>query len=157
VLPTTRTPILSGRPGLSYEHAFRTLQALLRQDVALVKAQRTQVLRPIVFFLTGGVPDEGSGWQAAHHELVDQSGNAAAPHVIAVGLGRAESHAVRAVATRPEFGFMSDPHQDAASAAHNCASFLRDSVVTYGQRLASGDPHFTLVGPDGFRPAEDAL
>ena len=157
VLPSTRTPILTGRPGRSYTHAFRTLQALLRQDVALVKTQRTQVLRPIVFLLTGGVPDEGTGWRAAYAELVDQGGNSVAPHLIALGLGGAEASAVRALATRPEFGFMAAPHQDAASAAHSVAAFLRDTIVGYGQRLGAGDPQFTLTAPDGFRAAEDAL
>lgn len=157
VLPSTRTPILTGRPGLSYTHAFRTLQALLRQDVALVKTQRTQVLRPIVFFLTGGVPDEGPGWRAAYAELVDQGGSSVAPHMIALGLGRAETSAIRTLATRPEFGFTAAPHQDAASAAHSVASFLRDTIVGYGRRLGAGDPQFTLTAPDGFRAAEDAL
>ncbi|WP_306337678.1 hypothetical protein [Streptomyces sp. KL118A] len=157
VLPSTRTPILTGRQGLSYEHAFRTLQALLRQDVALVKTQRTQVLRPIVFFLTGGVPDEGSGWDAAYRELVDQGGNPVVPHLIVLGIGEAEARVVRTMATRPEFGFMAAPNQDAASAAHSCAAFLRDTIVAYGQRLSSGDPQFSLVAPDGFRAAEDAL
>ncbi|ELP68009.1 hypothetical protein ACKI1I_43390 [Streptomyces turgidiscabies] len=157
VLPSTRTPILTGRPGLSYTHAFRTLQALLRQDVALVKTQRTQVLRPIVFFLTGGVPDEGTGWRTAYAELVDQGGSSVAPHLIALGLGGAEASTVRTLATRPEFGFMAAPHQDAASAAHSVAAFLRDTIVGYGQRLGAGDPQFALAAPDGFRAAEDAL
>ncbi|MGW1714055.1 vWA domain-containing protein [Streptomyces sp. NPDC002156] len=157
VLPSTRTPILTGRPGRSYTHAFRTLQALLRQDVALVKTQRTQVLRPIVLLLTGGVPDEGPGWRAAYAELVDQGGNSIAPHLIALGLGGAEASAVRTLATRPEFGFRAAPHQDAASAAHSVAAFLRDTIVGYGQRLGAGDPQFTLTAPDGFRAAEDAL
>jgi len=157
VLPSTRTPILTGRPGLSYTHAFRTLQALLRQDVALVKTQRTQVLRPIVFFLTGGVPDEGTGWRSAYAELVDQGGSSVAPHLIALGLGGAEASAVRTLATRPEFGFMAAPHQDAASAAHSVAAFLRDTIVGYGQRLGAGDPQFALAAPDGFRAADDAL
>ncbi|MCT9080112.1 vWA domain-containing protein [Streptomyces fulvoviolaceus] len=157
VLPGTRTPILSGRPGLSYEHAFRTLHALLRQDVALVKARRTQVLRPIVFFLTGGVPDEGAEWRTAYRELTDQAGNPTAPHVIAVGFGGAEAQAVRGVATRPEFGFMAPPNQDAPAAAHSCAAFLRDRIVVYGQRLTTGDPQFSCLPPDGFRLAEDAL
>ncbi|WP_369032467.1 MULTISPECIES: vWA domain-containing protein [Streptomyces] len=157
VLPSTRTPILTGRPGRSYTHVFRTLQALLRQDVALVKTQRTQVLRPIVFLLTGGVPDEGTGWRAPYAELVDQGGESIAPHLIALGLGGAEASAVRTLATRPEFGFMAAPNQDAASAAHSVAAFLRDTVVGYGQRLGAGDPQFTLTAPDGFRAAEDAL
>ncbi|PSM37816.1 hypothetical protein C6Y14_40000 [Streptomyces dioscori] len=157
VLPSTRTPILAGRQGLSYEQAFRMLQALLRQDVALVKTQRAQVLRPIVFFLSGGVPEGGDGWQDAYRELVDQGGNPVAPHLIALGLGRAQARAVRTVATRPEFGFMAAPHQDVASAAHSCAAFLRDTIIAYGQRLSSGDPQFSLVPPDGFRMAEDAF
>ncbi len=51
---------------------------------------------------------------------------------------------------------MAAPHQDAASAAHSVAAFLRDTVVGYGQRLGAGDPQFVLAAPDG-SPAEDAL
>lgn len=152
----TRTPILTGRPGLSYTHAFELLRTVVGQDVGVVKAQGVQVLRPIVYFLTGGVPDEGGGWRDSHRALTDISGNPAAPNVIALGLGRADPFAVRAVATRPEFGFMAPPHQDAVSAAHSVAVFLRDSVVGYGRRIADGDPQFSVNPPDGFRPAEDA-
>ncbi|WP_422125755.1 hypothetical protein, partial [Streptomyces graminilatus] len=73
------------------------------------------------------------------------------------GLGGAQAQTVRALATRPEFGFMAAPHQDAASAAHSVAAFLRDTIVGYGRRLGAGDPQFTLATPDGFRSAEDAL
>ncbi|GEC09097.1 hypothetical protein SSP24_67520 [Streptomyces spinoverrucosus] len=155
--PGTRTPLLVGRRGLSYSQAFRTLRPLIGQDVTVVKNDGAQVLRPIVYFLTGGAPDEGAAWRSDYHDLTDTDRNRAAPHLIALGFGRAEAQAVRGVATRPEFGFMAAPHQDAASAAHSCAAFLRDSVVSYGQRLASGEANFSINPPDGFRRAEDAL
>ncbi|GGL95952.1 hypothetical protein GCM10010129_44750 [Streptomyces fumigatiscleroticus] len=156
VVPGTRTPLLTARPGLSFTHAFRTLKSLIGQDVTVVKGEGVRVMRPIVYFLTGGEPEDGPGWQQAHRELTDPA-NPAAPHLIALGLGRAEARTVRAVATRPEFGFTAAPHQDAASAAHSCAAFLRDGLVGYGERLAAGDPRFSLNPPDGFRPARDAL
>ncbi|GGT32848.1 hypothetical protein [Streptomyces chromofuscus] len=155
--PGTRTALLVGRRGLSYSHAFRTLRPLIGQDVTVVKNDGARVLRPLVYFLTGGAPDEGNTWRGDHHDLTDTDRNRAAPHLIALGFGRAETQAVRAVATRPELGFMAAPHQDAASAAHSCAAFLRDSVVGYGQRLASGEANFSINPPDGFRRAEDAL
>ncbi|MBX9395476.1 hypothetical protein K4749_18200 [Streptomyces sp. TRM72054] len=155
--PGTRTPLLVGRRGLSYSQTFRTLRPLIGQDVTVVKNDGAQVLRPLVYFLTGGAPDEGTAWRNDHHDLTDTDRNRAAPHLIALGFGRAEAQAVRGVATRPEFGFMAAPHQDAASAAHSCAAFLRDSVVSYGQRLASGEANFSINPPDGFRRAEDAL
>ncbi|MFE9451257.1 hypothetical protein [Streptomyces sp. NPDC006739] len=154
VTTATATPLLTGRPGLSYGHAFQLLRTVVGQDVGVVKAEGVQVLRPIVYFVTGGAPDDD--WRGAHHALTDIGGNPAAPHVIALGLGRADPRAVRAVATRPEFGFMAPPHQDAVSAAHSCAAFLRDSVVGYARRIASGDPQFSVSPPDGFRQAEDA-
>ncbi|WP_030380142.1 MULTISPECIES: hypothetical protein [unclassified Streptomyces] len=157
VVPGTRTPILVERPGLSYTHAFRTLKSLIGQDVTVVRAEGVQVLRPVVYFLTGGVPEDATGWEAAHRELTDAATHPAAPHLIALGIGRAEPRAVRTLATRPEFGFTAAPHQDTASAAHSCAALLRDGVVGYGERLAAGDPQFSVTAPDGFRPAQDAL
>ncbi|MFF4401610.1 hypothetical protein [Streptomyces sp. NPDC001480] len=153
----TRTPILTGRPGLSYGHAFQLLTTVLGQDVGVVKGEGAQVLRPIVHFVTGGAPEEGEGWREAHRTLTDTTGNPAAPHVIALGLGRADTFAIRGVATRPEFAFMAPPNQDAVSAAHSCAAFLRDSVVGYARRIAAGDPQFAVGPPDGFRRAEDAF
>lgn len=157
VTPGTRTPILTGRPGLSYTHAFQLLTTVLGQDVGVVKAEGVQVLRPIVHFVTGGAPEEGNGWRDTHRTLTDTTGNPAAPHVIALGLGRADTFAIRNAATRPEFAFMAPPNQDAVSAAHSCAAFLRDSVVGYARRIASGDPQFAIAPPDGFRRAEDAF
>ncbi|MFI6856098.1 hypothetical protein [Streptomyces sp. NPDC050416] len=155
--PGTRTPLLVARRGLSYSQAFRTLKSLIGQDATVVKSEGAQVLRPVVYFLTGGVPDEGNTWHTAFQELTDPSVNPAAPRMVALGFGRAETAAVRTVATFPESAFMAAPHQDAASAAHNCAAFLRDSVVGYGRRLADGAANFTVSPPDGFRRAEDAL
>lgn len=152
----TRTPILARRPGLSYEQAFRTLRALLPQDVAMVKGQGTRVLRPLVLFLSGGVPD-GADWQEAHAQLVHRSTHASAPEIIACGFGAAQPTAIQRIATRPEFGHMGPSAPDTAAAAHNIAVFLRDCVVGYGRRLASGSTEFSLVGPDGFRPASDSL
>ncbi|MFI5685050.1 hypothetical protein [Streptomyces sp. NPDC051636] len=157
VTPGTRTPILTGRPGLSYGHAFQLLKTVVGQDVGVVKGEGAQVLRPIVHFLTGGAPEEGNGWRDAHRLLTDTAGNPAAPHLIALGLDRADTFAIRGVATRPEFAFMAPPNQDAVSAAHSCAAFLRDSVVGYARRIASGDPQFAVSPPDGFRRAEDAF
>ncbi|MEU6283626.1 hypothetical protein [Streptomyces sp. NPDC047028] len=156
VTPAAATPLLTARPGLSYTHAFQQLRTVVGQDVGVVKAQGGQVLRPIVYVVSGRAPDEGGGWRDAHRALTDVETNPAAPHVIALGLGQADPFAIRAVATRPEFGFMAPPHQDAVSAAHSCAAFLRDGVVGYGRRLASGDPQFSVGPPDGFRLAEDA-
>ena len=157
VVAGTRTPILMRRQGRSYEQAFRTLRALLPQDVAVVKAQRLAVLRPMVYFVSGGVPDEGGAWLDSYQELVDPARHPSAPHVVACGLGAAEAGAIRRIATQPAFGHVAGPNADAASAAHSCAGFLRDSVVDYGRRLAAGVTEFTIVGPDGFRPAADAL
>ncbi|MFI9154876.1 hypothetical protein [Streptomyces sp. NPDC053367] len=155
--PGTRTPLLMGRAGLSYAEAFRTLKSLIGQDATLVRSEGRQVLRPVVYFVSGGVPDEGGAWRDAHRELTDQNANPAAPRLVALGLGKAEKQAVAAIATFAEFAFLAAPHQDAVSAAHNVAAFLRDSVVGYGRGLAGGEANFTISAPDGFRRAEDAL
>jgi uncharacterized protein YegL len=154
--PATRTPILVRRPGLSYAHAFRTLLMLLPQDVALVKSQRTAVLRPMVFLLSGHAPDDGN-WSDAHDELVDVSRHPSAPQIIACGLGEAEPGAIGRIASRAEFGHVAAPHSDAASAAHSYAAYLRDCVLDFGQQLAAGSSEFNVPAPDGFRPATDVL
>ncbi|WP_189218683.1 MULTISPECIES: vWA domain-containing protein [Streptomyces] len=151
--PGTPAPSLVTRRGLSYGRAFRTLRSLVGQDATVVRTESAQVLRPVVYFLTGGVPEEGNAWQAACQELTDRSVNPAAPRMVALGLGRAQPPAVRAVATFPEFAFVAAAHQDAAVATRTLAAFLCESVVGYGRRLAGGEATFTIVPPDGFRPA----
>jgi hypothetical protein len=130
---------------------------LLPQDVALVKAQHTAVLRPMVFLLSGHAPDDDNNWLDAYEELADVSRHPSAPQIIACGLGEAESGVIGRIASRAEFGYVAAPHADAASAAHSYAAFVRDCVLGFGQRLAAGSTEFTVSGPDGFRSAADVL
>ncbi|MFD8619432.1 hypothetical protein [Streptomyces sp. NPDC059513] len=150
-------PTLVHRPGLSYERAFRTLRALLPQDVTLVRAQGAKVLRPLVFFLSGGVPAEGDKWPEALHALTDEAGHPSAPRIIACGLGAADPRAISRIASRPELAHMAPRLTEPATAATAWAAFVHERISDYGRRLAAGGAQFDLAGPDGFRPATDAL
>ncbi|BBA95453.1 hypothetical protein RVR_314 [Actinacidiphila reveromycinica] len=155
--PGTRTPILLRRSGLSYERAFRSLRTLLPQDVTLVRAEGARVLRPVVFLLSGGKPADGEEWQDALHGLTDEASHSSAPRIIACGLGEADPLAISRIASRPELAHMAPRPSEPVAAAHTWAVFVRDRVRDYGRRLAAGGTEFGLAGPDGFRPAGDAL
>lgn len=150
-------PTLMHRTGLSYERAFRTLRTLLPQDVTLVRAQGAKVLRPLVFFLSGGVSVEGEEWPEALNALTDEAGHPSAPRIIACGLGAADPHAISRIASRPELAHMAPRHTEPATAATTWAAFVHERIGDYGRRVADGGAEFDLAGPDGFRPATDAL
>src|ERR1700728_2057767 len=56
-------PTLSAQASTHYGSAFRLLAQTIEQDIARLKAQRLKVYRPCAFFLTDGLPTDGSWLQ----------------------------------------------------------------------------------------------
>lgn len=91
-------PGMAGDGGTSYGTVFTLIRDTIDKDVAALKAAGNQVLRPAVFFLTDGQPNDSSEWGTAHRRLTDP----------AWGRGRtswrsdsATSTATRSSASRP--------------------------------------------------------
>jgi uncharacterized protein YegL len=88
--------------------------ALLRQrideDVPYLKSSGRQVLRPVAFLLTDGLPTDALGhlseeWRAEYAALVDKS-YSRHPNVVPFGYGQATPNFLKDIATIPDAAFL---------------------------------------------------
>lgn len=154
---TAELPLLSAGGGTNYDAAFGALLERIPQDVRTLKSQGYRVHRPAVFFLSDGQPTCGEEWRETHRRLTDQSVTAAAPNVVAFGIGRAQAATILSVATQPTFAFMSIPGAQLGDAIAEFFTALTKSVVESGNALASGQPELVVEKPEGFRLAIDEV
>jgi uncharacterized protein YegL len=139
-------------PGLSadgmtnYGAALRLARTTIEQDVRALKASGHKVVRPVVFFLTDGVPSDD--WVAAREELVSP-GNPTRPHIVAFGIGNADPDVVARVATFRAF-IQAEGGVTPAKALREFVATLTRSIML-SVRLDSG-PRELVVPPeiDGF-------
>ncbi|MBO3745901.1 VWA domain-containing protein [Streptosporangiaceae bacterium NEAU-GS5] len=151
----TSVPALTAAGGTNYSAAFDLVRDLITQDVAQLKKDGHQVLRPTIFFLTDGQPNDTSEWPAAHQRLTD-AGWAPHPNILAFGFGQADATTIQQVATIR--GFIADGTLSPAQALQEFAQSLTRSIVrsgssldaTGGMSLAMPDkvPGFTTVPAD---------
>jgi uncharacterized protein YegL len=137
-------PALTAAGGTSYSVALDLLQHTINQDVAKLKADGHQVLRPAVFFLTDGQPNDTSEWPAAHQRLTDPNWNAR-PNILAFGFGQADPTTIQQIATVR--AFIADGTLGPAQALQEFAQSLIRSIVRSG---TSTDPNggMSLAMPD---------
>lgn len=91
-------PTLSAAGSTSYAAAFETLERVLPHDMEWYKSQGYRPLRPVVFFITDGHPNQGDPWLEWWRVITDQS-FAYRPHIVAFGFGQVDEGTVRQVAT----------------------------------------------------------
>ncbi|MDI2129825.1 vWA domain-containing protein [Yinghuangia seranimata] len=97
-LPTVRCEGLS-----NFAPILRLVRRQIDADVAQLAQRGTQVLRPVVFLLTDGVPtDPTDQWEAALGALRDPTWRPR-PHVITYGFGLASEYTLRRLATVAAF------------------------------------------------------
>jgi uncharacterized protein YegL len=88
----------------NYGHALSLIKQLIDADVARLRTDGLSILRPVVFFLTDGLPTDGAGlppeggWQAEFTHLTNPSWPTR-PHVVAFGFGEADREVLAAVGT----------------------------------------------------------
>ena len=150
-------PPLRIRKETYYGVVFADLQSRIPRDVQELKKDQYQVHRPAVFFLTDGRPSDGSSWIDAHRRLTDQTLNPTAPNVVACGIGKADAATVLALATRPDFAFVSVPGMSVGMAVAQFCAALTKSVVESGRSLSSGHATLVVERPHGFRMAIDVV
>ncbi|MEO3859351.1 VWA domain-containing protein [Acrocarpospora sp. B8E8] len=79
---------------------FSLIRERIEQDIPNLRDRGVNVLRPVVFLLTDGIPtDQPEGlWQLAHAELIDPAWRRH-PHIITYGFGNASEAVLRKVST----------------------------------------------------------
>ncbi|MGP4002734.1 vWA domain-containing protein [Streptomyces sp. 8N706] len=150
----TDVPVLSTGAGAAYAPVFRKLLELLPDDVGRLKKQGGQVHRPVVFFLTTGVPEDGTEWTASLDLL---KGHRYAPTVVACGIAEADRGTVLRIAGRPELAYVAAPQTDAGSAATQFSMLLQNTVLHLGRGVVAGSADLAVACPQGLRRADTAL
>jgi uncharacterized protein YegL len=145
------------RANTLFGEVFRDLLVRIPSDVALLKQEGYAVHRPAVFFLSDGQPTDEPSWRTAHAQLVDRQFMAAAPNIIACGIGAARPSTILAVATSSRFAFVTIPGTEIGPAvAKFCAALVR-SVVQSATSLQTARPELHVERPDCFNLAIDIL
>jgi uncharacterized protein YegL len=140
----TSMPALAASGGTSYSVALDLLHDTIDKDVADLKAAGHQVLRPAVFFLTDGQPNDTAEWPAAHQRITDPSWKPR-PNILAFGFGEADDTTIQQVATVR--AFIADGTLGPAKALQEFAQSLIRSIINSG---TSADPQggMSLAMPD---------
>ncbi|MEV0937749.1 VWA domain-containing protein [Streptomyces phaeochromogenes] len=138
-----------------YGTLFEFLTEQIPHDVASLKAESLRVMRPVVFFMTDGMPTDD--WRPAYRKLTDRQVLSAAPHIIACGIGGADASVMADIASTPEFGFIARETVDLGSTIGLFFSSLTRSVVASATSIAAGIPELVVERPEGFRMAIDEI
>lgn len=149
-------PRLQIRGSTNYRAAFDDLLRRIPSDIGTIKRNGYSVHRPAVFFLSDGQPNDGR-WYAPHGRLTDRTQTAAAPNIIAFGIGDVKAKTILEVATQPHFAFISVPGANIGMAIAKFFVALTASVIQSGQSLASPNPQLVVEQPEGFRLAIDVV
>ncbi len=138
---------LTTRGRADYATLFTYLDDVLRDDQAMLEADRRSVLPGLVLILGAAELEGGGSWTEPHRRFVCRRG---APEVLAFGFGAAQK-GIDDVATYPEGAFRSGD-MDAVEAAAHFGAFLTRYVAECGRAAHDG---VRLPGPTptGFQPA----
>ncbi|MEU6369841.1 vWA domain-containing protein [Streptomyces sp. NPDC046931] len=136
----TQLPSLSAGGVTSFGAAFRLLKSTIERDVADLKAEGHDVYRPVVFFLSDGIPTD-EGWRT---DLKELNSFRYAPKIIAFGINDAETSTITEVANFKAF-IQQDESISPAMAIREFASSLTRSIVSSATSMsAQGGEGFEL-------------
>lgn len=155
LVPLTRMDDLTDMPGAkprggtSYGAAFRTVKESIDSDIGDLKAQSVKVLRPVVFFISDGVPTDGQSWRQEHATLIDPD-NDYHPHILSFGVDQAEETVILEVATEVnrmghKFAWMAEDGTDPGIALREIIGRLAQTIVASAHQT-DGDK-VTLIPP----------
>ncbi|WP_317446355.1 vWA domain-containing protein [Streptomyces collinus] len=140
----TQLPSLTAGGVTSFGSAFRLLKSTIERDVADLKAEGHDVYRPVVFFLSDGIPTD-EGWRTDLQEL---NSFRYAPKIIAFGIDDADAATITEVANYKAF-MQQDDSISAAMALREFASSFTRSIVNSATSMASkGGEGFELQVDD---------
>jgi uncharacterized protein YegL len=127
-------PELIAQGTTNYTAAFDLLHDTIEKDWLRLRGLQHSVLRPVVFFLSDGMPSDAEGnldvtnsWAAAYDALISPD-FPAHPNIIAFGIGECDAEIVRRVATFKAF-VQNDDALSPAAALREFAGSLSRSIV----------------------------
>ncbi|MFZ3499386.1 vWA domain-containing protein [Streptomyces sp. 5.8] len=130
----TELPALEVSGMTNFGEAFRTLRVTIEQDVAQLKAQGHQVYRPVVFFLSDGVPTDM--WMHEYEALAGASAKIR-PTIVAFGIGDCDRATITQVANFKAF-IQQDASVSPATALKEFATALTRSIVRSANSMVPG-------------------
>lgn len=136
----TQLPSLSAGGVTSFGAAFRLLKDTIEKDVAALKAEGHDVYRPVVFFLSDGIPTD-EGWRTA---LNDLNAFRYAPKIIAFGISDADAATITEVANFKAFIQQNDSISPAVALREFASSLTRSIVSSATSMAAQGGEGFQL-------------
>ncbi|MGW5089044.1 vWA domain-containing protein [Streptomyces coelicoflavus] len=136
----TQLPSLSAGGVTSFGAAFRLLKDTIEKDVAALKADGHDVYRPVVFFLSDGIPTD-EGWRT---ELKELNAFRYAPKIIAFGISDADAATITEVANFKAFLEQNDSISPAVALREFASSLTRSIVRSATSMSAQGGDGFQL-------------
>ncbi|MFC4051928.1 VWA domain-containing protein [Actinomadura syzygii] len=140
----TTMPAMSANGGTEYGTVFNLLRSTIEQDVARLKQDGHQVLRPAVFFLSDGQPNDSADWHVAYQRVIDPSWSAR-PNILAFAFNEADEGIIKQIATVRAFSY--NGTLKPAQALQEFAQSLIRSIVRSGTS-GGADGGMTLAMPD---------
>ncbi|MDG9689540.1 vWA domain-containing protein [Streptomyces mutabilis] len=136
----TQLPSLSAGGVTSFGAAFRLLKETIEKDVTALKADGHDVYRPVVFFLSDGIPTD-EGWRT---ELKELNAFRYAPKIIAFGISDADAATITEVANFKAFLQQNDSISPAVALREFASSLTRSIVSSATSMSAQGGEGFQL-------------
>ncbi|MEV5811342.1 vWA domain-containing protein [Streptomyces mutabilis] len=136
----TQLPSLSAGGVTSFGAAFRLLKETIEKDVTSLKADGHDVYRPVVFFLSDGIPTD-EGWRT---ELKELNAFRYAPKIIAFGISDADAATITEVANFKAFLQQNDCISPAVALREFASSLTRSIVSSATSMSAQGGEGFQL-------------
>jgi uncharacterized protein YegL len=134
----------------NYTAAFDLTRDTIVKDVRRLKSLQHQVLRPVVFFLSDGLPSDGQGnldstnsWTDAWEALTSPDFRAH-PNIVAFGIGECDAEIIRRVATFKAFVQNEDAMSPAAALREFAASLSRSIVMSVGRNDVMAEPQLIV-------------
>ncbi|MEU6161331.1 hypothetical protein [Streptomyces sp. NPDC047130] len=155
ILPQTRVSWTTGMPslhasaGCRYRPVFRRLLDLVPQETERLKQQVPRVVRPVVFFLSVGGPEDDTEWPAVHTALM---GHEFRPHIVACAIGEDRVRLAARIASRPELAVTAVEGADLGRSVVQFSVFVQQTVLNLVRGMLAGRMDMTLACPEGLTP-----
>ncbi|KAF2779530.1 hypothetical protein [Streptomyces sp. OM5714] len=145
----TGVPGLTTSPGCRYRPVLRRLKDLVPLETERLKEQVPRVLRPVVFFLSVGQPEDDAEWPAAHAELMAHT---YFPNIVACAIGADRARVAQRIASRPALAVAAVDGADPAQSAVQFSVLLQRTLLHLGRSAIAGQMELVLECPQGLAP-----